>query len=294
MTPIQIMHALGSDNRLRRSAMVAARHKRDIMVPVFIDLILRLTKLDIRGMRPEDTTALIPVIYLLGEFREPRAYRPLLDLLRRDEQTLAFLLGDILTETLFLIVAGIFDGDLRPLFDVIEDREADEFVRWTLLNALVKIATIQPDQRTTIEDYFRNFPASLDGEVQLGWIDGIANLGLADMTEEVRSVFDMGLISPDYCVFSDFLEDMQAALDEASGPATSRYKRPLIDDAIGELSTWYRFSEELFAKLSQYKKRIIVLSSPSTEQFVPGPHWTDREDPCPCGSGNKFRSCCLH
>ncbi len=298
MTPSEIMHDLARDDMFPRAAMAAAREDRETMVPIFVDLVTRLAVQDIPDMQDDDVTALIPVFRLLGEFREPSAYRPMLKLLRQSDESLNYLLGDTVTETSFLVVAGTFDGDLQPLFEAIEDPEAYEFARCALMNALVKIAQLHPDHRATIESYFRTFrrrrPDVPAEEVLIGWMDGIANLGLEDMTEEVRTAFEMGLIPDDYCDFGEFLEDLQATRDADGAPANRRYQTHLITDAIDELSRWHGFSDAFFAELKRYKARNVLSTPPSADTFMHETPQVGRNDPCPCGSGKKFKKCCLH
>ena len=57
---------------------------------------------------------------------------------------------------------------------------------------------------------------------------------------------------------------------------------------IAELSTWYGFSE---AYLEAERRRGKLASAAS---FVHAGPKVGRNDPCPCGSGRKFKKCCLH
>ena len=298
MTPSEIMHDLACDDMFPRAAMAAARKDRDTMAPIFVDLVTRLATQDIPEMRDDDVTALIPVFHMLGEFREPHAYRPLLQLLRQPSDSIEYLMGDAVTETSFRVIAGTFDGDLQPLFEAIEDPEAYEFSRAALMDALVLIAQLHPDQRKTIENYFRTLrsrhPEDLPLEVLIGWMDAIANLGLEDMIEEVRTAFEKGLILEDYCDFSHFLEDLQATQDADGVPATPRYQKSLITDAIDELSKWHGYSDAYFAELKKQKARHVLSTPPSAETFMHETPPVGRNDPCPCGSGKKFKKCCLH
>jgi hypothetical protein len=298
MTPSEISRELARDDMFPKAAMAAAREDRETMVPIFVDLITRLADQNRSPMNDDDVTALVPVFHMLGEFREPRAYRPVLQLLRQPEGTLSYLLGDTVTETSFLVVAGTFDGDLQPLFEAIEDPEAYDFARCALMHALVKISQLHPDHRATIESYFRTFrsrrPDVPAEEVLIGWMDAIANLGLEDMTEEVRTAFEIGLIPSDYCDFDYFLEDLLNTRDAGGAPANRRYQKSLITDAIDELSAWHGYSDAFFAELKKYRARNVLRTPLTTETFTHETPPVGRNDPCPCGSGRKFKKCCLH
>ncbi len=296
MTPSEIMNDLARDDIFPKAAMVAAGADRETMVPIFVDLINRLGIQPISAMKDDEVIALIPIFHMLGEWRDRRAYRPLVHLLRQPTQTLDYLLGDAVTETSFRVMAGTFDGDLQPLSEAIEDSNADEFARSSLMSTLVLIAQLHPLHRAAIEDYFRTFHSRCSeapSDVLTGWMDSVADLGLEDMSEDVRTVFDKGLIPEDYCDFGHFLEDLQATREADGVPANGRYRKSLITDAVDELSKWHCYSDAFFAK----KKRKIsndLRVAPWTETFIHSTASVGRNDPCPCGSGKKFKKCCLH
>ena len=296
MTPTEIMHDLARDDIFPKAAMAEARAQQNEMAPVFVALVSRLAHQQIAAMQDADLMSLVPVFHLLGEWQDPRAYRPLVQMLRCPTKVIDHLLGEVVTETAFRVIAGTFDGDVQPLFDAIEDQKADEFARSSLFSAIVLIAQLHPAQRPVIEDFVRTFrqrcpSSSID--VLTGWIDAIADLGLEDMTETVRDVFDKGLIPKDYCDFGDFLGDLTATLEANGSPANRRYRKSLIIDAIDELSTWHGYSDAYFTqqKLDSFGNNLPLaqrIVAPTVPTAAPG-----RNDPCPCGSGKKFKKCCL-
>ncbi|WP_161594677.1 DUF1186 domain-containing protein [Marimonas lutisalis] len=297
MTPNEIMRDLARDDIFPKAAMAEAGARREEMVPIFVDLISRLTRQRIPAMKDADLMALIPVFHMLGEWQDPRAYRPSVQMLRRPTMVIDHLLGDAVTETSFRVIAGTFDGDLQPVFDAIEDRKADEFGRSSLMSALVLIAQLHPDQRPTIEDYFRTFRQrcpKIPTDVLTGWMDAIAALGLEDMSEAVREDFDQGLIPKDYCDFGHFLEDLEATLNEDVSPANRRYQKALITNAIYELSKWHCYTDEFLVQQKTRKVDNALRVAPWTEALTKTPDKLGRNDPCPCGSGKKFKKCCLH
>jgi uncharacterized protein YecA (UPF0149 family) len=69
--------------------------------------------------------------------------------------------------------------------------------------------------------------------------------------------------------------------------------RPFTD-TIGVLSQWHGFSEEYLeqkkkAELAKRQQISPGLGSPITNRF----RNIGRNDPCPCGSGKKYKKCCL-
>lgn len=297
MTPEEIMRELARDDIFSKNAMAAARQQRDTMTPIFVGVVERLTARSIEDMDDADVLALIPIFHLLGEWQAPTAHAPLAMLLRRPTDILEYLLGDAVTENAFRVMAGTFDGDLEPLIAAIYDDSADEFARSSCMSALVLIAHLQPQYRDEIASSFRSFLSrSTDPcEVVLtGWVDSIADLGLEDMTDEVRMVFEAEQIPPSYCDFEFFLTDLRATLNAGGAPAGRRYSKGLIKDAIGELSRWHCYSDAFFAEQKRHKVSNNVRVTPWAESIMQAALKVGRNDPCPCGSGKKFKKCCLH
>lgn len=296
MTPADILRDLARNDIFPKEAMAAASAQRDVMAPIFVDLLDRISRQRSGAMTDADLMALIPVVHLLGQWHETRAYRPLLRLMRRSTRTLDLTLGDAVTESAFRIIAGTFDGDLDPLFEAIMDLRADDFARSAMMSALVLIADRQPAHRPSIESFIRNFHArqiKVPVDLMIGWTDAVADLGLDDMTDIVREVFEKGLIPKDYCSFSDFAADLQATRAAGGIPANRRYRHGLIEDAVEELSRWYCYTDAYFEKQKAQKE------NPDPRVIPMANFWRDpapsvgRNDPCPCGSGKKFKKCCL-
>lgn len=298
MTPAEIMAALEGSGPLPREALEAAGQSRDAMVPVFLDYIGKLQTAKIDDLERMD--AFVFIFFLLAEWRETRAYRPLAKLLRRDPEFLDALLGDSITEASARVMAGVFDGDLQPLFDILLDDATDSFLRGEMFDTLAIVALENPDLRPRISqfliDFFDRSGTNTGEEVWWSWAECIAALGLANMETAVRAVFDSGLITPDHSRLEDFTERLQATVD-AGQPDwfTGVSSNTLITNTIAELEPWYCFTPEYLAKKAEGRLNVLSSLMPRSgdpfNSVITGK--TGRNDPCPCGSGKKFKKCCL-
>jgi hypothetical protein len=298
MTPAEIMAALEGNGSLPREALEAAGQSRDAMVPEFLDYIGKLQSAGIDDLEGMD--AFVFIFFLLAEWRETRAYRPLTTLLRRDPEFLDALMGDSITEASARVMAGVFDGDLQPLFDILLDDDADGFLRGEMFDTLAIVALENPDLRPGITQFLIDFfdlTGTVTGEeVWWAWAECIAALGLANMDTAVRAVFDSGLITPDHSRIEDFTERLQATVD-AGRPDwfTGISSNTLITDTIAELAPWYCFTPEYVAKKAAGRLNVMSSLMPRSGDPFNGVFTgkIGRNDPCPCGSGKKFKKCCL-
>ncbi|HJQ56867.1 MAG TPA: DUF1186 domain-containing protein, partial [Vineibacter sp.] len=150
MNIAQILVDLDHAEGLPRDALRAATEHRAELVPRLIDAFETYT--------PEDGDE--PLLFfgflLLGQWRETSAYRPLCRFLRRMGNHIDTLMGDdTVTETANRVMASVYDGDPTPLYEVVYDRDADEYVRGAMCTALAMLTARGQLSRAEMERFLR-------------------------------------------------------------------------------------------------------------------------------------------
>jgi uncharacterized protein len=118
------------------------------------------------------------------------------------------------------------------------------------------------------------------------------------LSDIVRQAFARGLIEPMVMKYDDFRRDLARTLADPERMAGFRYGRIApLEDAIGELSGWYAFSDAF--KRDQERRAagnggLGLMPSVGPQPSINPFKAVGRNDPCPCGSGKKFKKCCLH
>ena len=294
-----IRNFASAGDRLPRASMQWALDNWDIVGPAFVELLTRCAEgLD----RTEDTkNALFFVIFLMGEKREAAAFAPLCGLLS-DAETSEEVLGDVVTEGLREVLICTYNGDLALLKQVIESAEIDDFVRAAALDTMAYLTGTgvlsEDDMRTFLTHLFAEMQPQSESFVWWAVATAVANLGYADYVDRVKRIFDRGFISAAGMEFDDFWEQLQRTLADPEHLAGFEFDRigPL-EDAIGTLSKWSGFMERDKAdRMSPAEREAMLASSLLAEIGQPYiNHFRDvgRNDPCPCGSGKKYKKCCL-
>ena len=279
---LEELSVFGHDRPVPREALAEAARQREAVTPILLDALDRTWE----KLHSEEYEALCEEpgydlsyygIFLLGQFREQAAFPKLLRILTLDEERLDLMLGDLLTDDGFSsALYGTYDGSLSGLRAVICDTSLEPFARSAALNVLDGLLG---DGRLSREDavrFLRERLTALGGSEAEQLFGALlvrfaANNNLYELVEEVRSAYRQDQVEVDF--FGDF-DDFFDALYNETGP---REHTHLLEDTAAELEGWSCFQRGK--------------TGPSAEELL---SWSaGRNDPCPCGSGKKFKKCCL-
>jgi uncharacterized protein len=216
-------------------------------------------------------------IHVLATVRDTRLFRPFLALLRHDGDTLDALLGDAVTETLAPILNSVFDGDSSSLIALLLDSTVDDDVRNELFAVLTYLTQTKQISRQETHDLLVRFDdkrAAVERDIAwFGWEETIGLLGFNDLVPRVEVARNDGRIEADVSDAPWLRKVLREA--ESKPDDLARFdpiRHATLDDPIAALS----WTAEDFGQ-------------PVRNPFK----HVGRNDPCPCGSGKKFKKCCL-
>ncbi|MBV9078306.1 MAG: DUF1186 domain-containing protein [Methylobacteriaceae bacterium] len=222
--------------------------------------------------------------HVMGAARDARLCAPLFALLTRVDGTGADLFGDIALTMLPRLVASIFDGDRAALEGAIAAADADETIRWALWGAYTSLAVAGRIDREAaiafVDRFDRERLARAGEEAWLGWADAIALLGLGDRADRVAAAVAEARLLEDQFDPDAFRATLAAAAARPDDLAPcAEMGLGLIEDVVAELD------EALAALEDDEGGDETPLRNPLRD--------VGRNDPCPCGSGRKYKKCCL-
>jgi hypothetical protein len=238
--------------------------------------------------------------YLLAKWREPRAYPYFIRWLVLPGEAPFDIGGDTVTQEGSRFLASVFDGDLEPLKAMILNRAANEYSRSAAVGAMSLLAVWGEVSRQTVEDCFLWLAREgLEREFNHVWnalASSCADLEALRVFPELRRAFDEGLIE------RGFMRPEELAEVEA-GPRgkwieRERERHPPIADVAAETSWWQcfkrdrRLSARELAELARQEAVEPVGAEERPTPVVRSSPKIGRNDPCPCGSGKKFKKCC--
>ena len=312
---------------LPEAAMRAAQQQRDLVVPALVKLIDDAASAQSAGRSPSGRGHEFALL-LLAEFRAKEALPALLRTLRLPEDGADQLYGELIHEECPRILAVLMDDQPFAIDDLIADRECDVFTRWdaaaTYLFFVRDFVVTRGQAMEHLAQHLRRAIDDDDGEMAMYLISDLISFGpteLRSIIEEAVEKFDLGRVF----LFDD--EDLRKSYDE--GPARllrecGRLKPSGIQNAIEDLRRWYTppkasppesstapkspdlsdpdFDEESFDDFNEdfedepplYERPVYQspVYQPPVETIRNTTQKVGRNEPCPCGSGKKYKKCC--
>lgn len=147
-------------------AVTEAIAQREAIIPELLS-VLEDARTDIdRIAHDENYMGHIYAMYLLAQFREQRAYRPMVDFSASDHKLIERVLGDVITEDLGRMLASVCDGDIGLICGMIENDDLDEFVRGAALDAILVLVAQKVKTCDEVFEYLKSlFHGKLERKV---------------------------------------------------------------------------------------------------------------------------------
>jgi len=269
-------------------AIHSAIEQREVMTPVLLSALQEAADAPAELDRDPSPMLHMYAMYLVAQFREQAAYPLLVKFFSTPGEISLDVTGDLVTEDLARILASVCNDDLQPIKQMIEDPAVNEYVRSACLKTLVVLVANEKLPRKPVVDYFRSlFRGKLRREPDFIWsalVGRSCDLYPEELLHDIEQAYDDGLVD----LWTIRIEDVQHALAGDNKVALDTFRQHqgrLIEDTVAEMSWWACFKEDTNTFATEYStnkgqshiKRVKV----------------GRNDPCPCGSGKKYKKCCL-
>jgi tetratricopeptide (TPR) repeat protein len=240
-------------------------------------------------------------VMLLGEINCKRSLDLALNFLKRPDNEefnnrdfIGFYIGDIITEDLWMVFYRLGIGREQKLCDFFFFFFIDEFTKCPACNALQQIALHHKEKTKEIQGYYeealRRFVESefyedenLNDVCQIvTLIVGAYMETLPDpISPHVKTLYDLGLVCEGGIgTYEKLIEDVEKY---------SKYSfREVVDIFTfyeNAVKKWYCYNKD---KPDFDDDKWIKPQQPDVASKTTG-----RNDPCPCGSGKKYKKCCL-
>lgn len=219
----------------------------------------------------------------LGQLRAPQGVAPLIEVLRfpweEDDE-----LDEWRNDEIPAVLAQIGEAALEPTGALLHDRSQPMWGRISAAKGVSGIGKNYPNLRDRCVALLTEVLGTYaNGKVLNGAVIGnLLDLNAVESLEIIREAYSRGKVDP---AVSGDIEDVEIELGVRTERSTTRrnFFRAANPDAAG--------IADLRAELKEQENQGIVrASSPARHEG----RKVGRNDPCPCGSGQKYKKCCLN
>lgn len=209
----------------------------------------------------------------LGHLKTPKAIAPMISIFDRlcdDEWAL---------DDLPFVFAAIGEPAIAPLSQFLQSPEHEEFAYALAASALTQIALQKTSLRAHILDIFSHYVQSPQ-ETAYSFngllISNLIDLEAVELIEHIRSTYERKCVDESVC---GDIEDVEIKLGLRAERDTERpsLAQRLFNLAEGGTANDIRSQHNLSSPGLPYQRDAVKAG---------------RNDPCPCGSGKKYKKCC--
>ena len=227
-------------------------------------------------------------MYVLAQFREPRAFPLFERLCHLPVELREEWLGDILTQDYPSFLASTCAGRHHSLLEMAEDASLDFMGRWVALDALLVLVANGAWPRSSMIDWLGEFwrrwqPLEKDPDYT-PLAHAATDLAAAELLPLVRAAFDAGQTEwreVDMAYYEQCCADGALPV-----PDLDNRRLRYVEDAAEQMVWQTRYRDMLDDHADLFDRNLV-------ETYVRPAPKTGRNDPCHCGSGRKYKKCCL-
>jgi len=261
-------------------------------------------------------------LYLLMEIKAEESLPVVLEFLRQPFELIDFWNYVFLSDSLWQVIYGLGLNQADKLVAFLKEPLNCSFTRTEVSSALTQIALHHPERRKEIIDLYRNIiqffsnnkaDKAIIDEYVIGFIiSDIVELNGKELLPEIQILFDSRIV--DESISGDMKEVISIINKMHSYSDEEGFKKDLQNyfELKEELASWNTSDSNEFDFLTDegdeeenekeyYNdwEEIKEGEEDTTQYFYSGSkpfvHATPkvgRNDPCPCGSGRKYKKCC--
>lgn len=244
----------------------------------------------------------IHALLLLSHFKKKDSLSAILQLLKQDRNFIDFWFGDFISDIMEVAIYNCGRDKIPQLFKFLKLPNIDSGGKGIAGEALVKIIYKTEGRKTDFVNEYRkvlnlyienaeneNF-ADTDA---VGFIiSDIIDLGYEELLPEIKQLFDLDLVDSSMCgslseVETDIMGDPAEKNMEFNEKDIFEQYTTLhsFEKEISELE----FNEDLAKEIYNESCLISFDNDPVVKSKKTG-----RNEPCPCGSGKKYKKCCMN
>ncbi len=295
---------------LPRESLIADLHK------IIYDSIARFRYIEEETeWSPVTHEYLTHAVSLLTELTSEESLEPLLDLLRQDDDFIEFWFSDSLFDILWELLFISGKNKLIELRKFLFEPNHSSYNRAIISETVVQMVLHEPERRVEIIQWYKEIldeilrrkkdETIIDTEWIAFLVSDLIEIKAKELSEAVKDLFYHDMVS-DYITgsFASVLDDFNSDQDFSS--AKTDFFKNIFEKYQDFVETWYYyngtddtddedFDDDFDDELNEDFKIPDLFNQTSEDRPIFNPNRNiGRNDPCPCGSGKKYKKCCMN
>lgn len=249
----------------------------------------------------------IHALLLLSELKSEKSLGLILQLLKQDEDFNVLWFGGLINEVMDNALYHCGKHQTSDIFEFLRLPNIFDINKAVAGEALVKIIANSTEEREVfVEQYRRVLNVFIENATDENYLDtdsigfiisDITDLAYKELLPEIKQLFDLDLVGFWICGIYDEVkteiskqpiepdlefinQDIFEKYDELSRYEDEASETEMDDQYINEL-----YNEEILDR---------ALNDDLFDEPIQKPKKIGRNDPCPCGSGKKYKKCCIN
>ncbi len=246
---------------------------------------------------------LMHALLLLTELKDERSVEVVLDVLRQDSEYLDIWFADFLTDGFWELLYVIANDKLDQMYNFVIEPNGYTYSKSSVSQMVEQIAYHQPERIDEVVDWYKRIlqfwienqdnENIIDTELIAFYISDIVNIQLTELKPEIKTLFHLNLVA------KGVSGDLESCLEDIDGYSTINRKIELfssITERYNYFTThWLSYEDNTNDFENDNNDEIQDAIYEEVKKIVPLPGEkpkVGRNEPCPCGSGKKFKKCC--
>jgi hypothetical protein len=281
------------DGIYKRDLIDSAIELKDEISPHLIKILESVLSDPEKHIENKKLTDHVYSIMLLGHFRESKAHNVIVDLFSLPDDMSYKLYGDFISGELPTILVRTCDRHIDLIKSMVLNKNIYGFSRISAANAMAYAVVDGIVTREEVLSFFGTlFTGNEADEMPDFWsilATYVYYLYPEEIMDTIKKAYDDGLIFSGAIGYGEFEEMLEAGEEKCLERLKNNYKRQSLDDIHDSMSGWACFN--------QAKKDPVPIEMPLPSKVPALKGKTKkigRNAPCPCGSGKKYKKCCLN
>ena len=245
----------------------------------------------------EETSFAQHALFLLGDMEAHESLDSFFSFMKQDNDFYDFYLGDVLTEYFWIALYKIANNNFNELLEFIKQPSIYTFCRTAVSDVICQTAIHQPERRSEAIDWYKkalNFFLNseiednvIDSDVLGGLVGDILDIQGKELLPEIEKLYEKNLVDIQSC---GNIDEVKKSFKEED--LSNKREILSIFEIYDRINSWGNHDE--FTNYSPTTDDDIDLDLDIDLQPYVSKEEPRRNEPCPCGSGKKYKKCCMN